>query len=182
MIWLKPHGILYARGVIVAHYSFNKDLELSKQAVEAVKYDYIQDGCLVRDIDTKEEQVNGDLAWRFKNESELNEEYIEVKYDIMSTKTGNLCFEIFNGSGRPTGILRTPAETIAYVLDSNNGYTIMYFNADELRAWIFNPKNYKKVRMVAGGDGGRYKMLLVKKEDLTDISMLGSVTHAELSV
>lgn len=164
----------------MAHYSFHKDLEHSQEAVRAVKYDYESCGCIVRDITTKEEQLRGDLAWRYPDDKEDDEEFVEVKYDIMSGKTGNLCFEIFNGAGRPTGILRTTADQIIYVLDSDNGYTLFSFNANELRSWIFNPENHTKVRLVSGGDGGRYKMLLIKKENIEVIADITEVSHAEL--
>lgn len=164
----------------MAHYSFHKDLEQSVQAVKAVVHDYTFPGSIVRIVESKEEQIRGDLAWRYSNESHLNEEFIEVKYDIMSGKTGNFCFEIFNGSGRPTGILRTTADTIVYVVNSDNGYTLYNFNANELREWIFNPAQYNKVRLVSGGDGGRYKMLLVKKSDIESLAEVTEVKHAEL--
>lgn len=151
----------------MAHYSFLKDLEQSKVAVIAVAKYLKGKGYKVEET-SKEEQINGDLKVTGKSFDSMN--FVEVKYDIMSEKTGNLCFEVYNGAGKPTGILRTFANLIYYVVKENGSHRLLGFNADKLRTWIFSPENHKKSRLVSGGDGGRYKMLLVKKEDIIKVA------------
>ena len=179
-------GTPCARGAVVAHYSFHKDLEQSKVAVNAVIRFLSDCGYDTRETD-KEEQIKGDLACKLKPSKQYvpddTEEFVEVKYDIMSEKTGNLCFEVYNGAGRPTGILRTMADEIYYVVKENGHLRILGFDAVELRAWIFNPENHAKSRLVSGGDGGKYKMLLVKRDEIATLAHIDErVKRAKLQI
>lgn len=154
----------------MAHYEFHKDLEESKKAVALVKDYYKKHKYEVKDMEGKKEQIKGDFMYYNGKKVSINECYVEVKYDIMSEKTGNLCFEIYNGSGRPTGILRTTADEIVYVVKRKKKFNLIFFDAEELRSWIFNPENYNKSRLVSGGDGRKYKMLIIKESDALDIA------------
>lgn len=151
----------------MAHYSFHKDLEQSKVAVDVVKtylekY-YDKKLSSIRDA-SKEEQIYGDVCATITKGSSTYESWHEVKFDIKSEETGNLCFEIYNSKGVPTGILRTLAHEIDYVTVRNGKYVIFRFDAAELRKEIFDPYNWEMSRLVSGGDRSSYKMLLVKED------------------
>lgn len=167
----------------MAHYNFHKDLEQSKIAVEVVKQ-HLQAyyGSNLIDIREapKEQQIYGDLCATIKKYNSTYESWHEVKFDIKSEETGNLCFEIYNSKGVPTGILRTLAHEIDYVTVRNGKYVIFRFDAWELRKEIFDPYNWEMSRLVSGGDRSSYKMLLVKEDVARKWGTVVEIENAQL--
>jgi hypothetical protein len=146
----------------MAHYSFHKDLKQSQVAVEAVKKFFESKKNWKTEVIGKEGQVHGDINVFAPDGSKFD---VEVKFDIKSEETGNLCFEVYNSKGVPTGILRTLAAEIDYVTVRKGKYVLFRFNAESLRRTIYDPKNWEMSRLVAGGDRTSYKMLLLKEDD-----------------
>jgi catechol 2,3-dioxygenase-like lactoylglutathione lyase family enzyme len=143
----------------MAHYSFRKDLEDSKKGVGvAASYFAKKYNAAIREL-PKAEQGNGDF------EVEADKDicgpfFVEVKYDLMAAKTGNLCFEVDNGK-KATGILATAAQRIVYAIPQVGGHRLFIFRTPDLLTYLSNPTQAGKFRFVRGGDGKRFGMLLV---------------------
>lgn len=151
----------------MAHYSFLKDLEQSKVAVEIVK-SFLKDfhksavNATIEELE-KARQVEGDVEVL----SDCGIAYsVEVKYDIMAGKTGNLCFETHNKKGKLTGISSTEAHEVHYVVPDGDGFVLYMFKTDDLRKYLFDTTNADKFRSVKGGDRRATFMLLVSREVL----------------
>lgn len=143
----------------MGHYSFLRDLEESKIAVAAVSK-YLSDtysDCKVEEL-PRVRQHEGDLEVELEDGDKFT---VEVKYDILAKKTGNLCFETHNGKGDLTGISSTDADDVCYVVPKKNGFTLYIFKTDALRKYLFDPINTKKIRQVYGGDKKKFSMMLV---------------------
>lgn len=91
---------------------------------------------------------------------------VEVKYDMMAKKTGNLCFETNNKKGDLTGIASTLANEVHYVVPKDDGFVLYLFLTKGLRDYLYDEKNISKFRVVKGGDRRATSMILVKREVL----------------
>lgn len=138
----------------MAHYSFLRDLQDSKVAVSLIADMYRSLGFNVEELG-RDKQEFGDL--------QIGPLYHEVKYDIMAGTTNNLCFEIANGKGDLTGIAKTKADLVHYVVPDKDRKSFLVFTFDtaKLREYIFNPLNKDKLRHVMGGDRRKYSMIIV---------------------
>ena len=111
---------------------------------------------------TREEQKSGDIRIVFDaTDIALN---IEVKFDLMAEKTGNLCFELSNGK-KLTGILDTSADEVFYVVPSGNTRRIFKFEIDKLRKYILKPEN---VISKKGGDNKKFDLALVSIDKIIE--------------
>jgi hypothetical protein len=76
---------------------------------------------------------------------------VEVKYDAMAQKTGNIAIEHHNcKKDEPSGIARTTATIWAHVVLDQGFPTVWIANTKKLRVWIENNKPFKEI--YAGGD------------------------------
>lgn len=146
---------------------FLKDLADSQVAVDSL-LDYIIDkGYVAHELEGKKEQKNGDIRY-YPDGVDKPHMDIEVKYDKMSKRTGNMCFELANNKG-PTGICKTKADRIAYVCPlKTGGFDIFLFEPDSLKEFLLDTKNSKKVKIKNGGDGKRFVLALVKISTIID--------------
>lgn len=89
----------------------------------------------------------------------------ETKYDEMAKDTGNICFEVSNGT-KLTGIFASEAHFVFYIIPTNkaNIYEVFKMNIVDLIAWL--KSNEKLTRAVNGGDKSKFSLLLVKKDVL----------------
>jgi len=136
--------------------NFLRDLDTSQEAVQLVMTHLIDRDLICYELVSKEEQKLGDIRVLFDDNLgvELN---IEVKFDVMAEQTGNLCFELSNGS-KLTGILETGADEVFYVVPDGKSKKIFKFEIDELRKYILNPLN---VIIKMGGDKKKFSLALV---------------------
>lgn len=82
----------------------------------------------------------------------------EVKHDVYSNRSGNLCFEVFNTkSGKPSGIAGTTCELWFHVL---NEAEIYFAKAEDLKKYVETNKPFREVN---GGDANSF-MKLFKKD------------------
>lgn len=139
--------------------NFLKDLDKSQQAVQLVMNHFADSDFACFELVGKEEQKMGDIRLIIDEDIILN---IEVKFDVMAEKTGNLCFELSNGK-RMTGILETKADEVFYVVPDGKKRTIFKFDVDDLRKYILEPSN---VKMKKGGDGWKFDLALVSIEKI----------------
>ncbi len=158
----------------MGHYFFLKDLEESKVAVNVVKSYLSQLHKNVKGLEITEleraRQKEGDLEVTFKRKASY---CVEVKYDMMAKKTGNMCFETHNKKGDLTGIASTEADEIHYVVPRDEGFILYVFNTKSLRKYLYDEKNIGKFRMVKGGDRRATSMILVK----IDVLLEDNVAH-----
>lgn len=131
---------------------FLRDLDRSKKAVSALLRYYKEVGHAVRELEGKDEQKYGDLRLVLQEEH-IN---IEVKFDEMAAKTGNLCFEMSNGT-KMTGIMTTKADRVYYVVPNEEAATVYVFDTEKLREFISNPDN---VTIKNGGDKKKFVLAL----------------------
>lgn len=127
----------------MGHYSFLRDLEQSKVAVNIVKTfltDIHKDAinAQIEELE-KDRQVEGDVEVLLDCGIAYS---VEVKYDIMAGKTGNLCFETHNKKGKLTGISSTKADEVHYVVPGEkNSFTLYMFKTEDLRKYLFDEAN-----------------------------------------
>ena len=132
---------------------FLSDLDRSKEAVELLKKKFEADGYSVREL-PKEEQKNGDLEIHQFDQFEN----IEIKFDIMAGRTGNLCFEMSNGT-RMTGVMETRADRIYYVVPEGTHKKVFVFDPEKLRTYL---KTSPNVTIKNGGDKKKFVLALVQ--------------------
>lgn len=138
---------------------FLSDLAKSKEATDLLIQRYRGRGYTVREL-PKAEQKNGDLEVSCGQGKFITN--VEVKFDMMAQRTGNLCFEMSNGS-RPTGIMETEADQICYVVPGKMNYSVYVFNPEKLRAFIQDPLN---VTIKSGGDKRKFVLALATIQDI----------------
>jgi len=159
---------------------FLKDLEESKVAVSIVKtfLDSLHeaaDNVVIADLE-KARQIEGDVEIT----SDCGISYsVEVKYDMMAKRTGNLCFETHNKKGKLTGISSTEAHEVHYVVPDDKGFTLYMFKTEDLRNYLFNVANASRFRSVKGGDRWATFMLLVKREMIEEDNVAYRVEHID---
>lgn len=89
---------------------------------------------------------------------------LEIKYDKMAAKTGNIAIEYFNvKQGKPSGIDATTADLWVYVFSEPKSAWIC--RTDDLRAYM---KNNREFRNIACGGDDNAAMKLYRKESLLD--------------
>lgn len=78
--------------------------------------------------------------------------YLEVKYDIMSKRTGNIAIEYHNSKkNTPSGISATKADFWVHIAFTKTGDRMVYIApVSELKKWIADNKPKKVI--IAGGD------------------------------
>lgn len=90
---------------------------------------------------------------------------IEVKYDKMANKTGNLCFELTDYKGRPSGVMATEADLMVFMLTDK---IIYEFNVKKLRSFVEEHMSTDRFKIVKGGDGNAFEMMLVPIDEILD--------------
>jgi hypothetical protein len=108
-----------------------------------------------------------DISLSFPRKDSL---HIEVKFDKYATKSGNLCFEMFDHKGQPSGIMATEADLMVFlVAKSLNDKNKMVFEFDvhKLRKFIEYHMDSGEYKIVKGGDGNAFEMMLVPIEEIT---------------
>lgn len=88
---------------------------------------------------------------------------VEVKYDEMQAKTGNIAIEIYNPrSGKPSGLTATKADLWCHVLQDSAWIT----SVDNLKDFCENTAPFKSFNSVGDGNAS---ILLYKTEDILKI-------------
>lgn len=139
--------------------TFNRSLALGGAAEEFVKKIFALAGisCLANTSSSRSNLVKYDLCcdgqWRFT---------VEVKFDVMEAKTGNVAVEYFNTKqGKPSGILATEANLWVYVL--NNPLTAWACQTSALKRFFESAKPYREI--ASGGDDNA-AMKLYRREEI----------------
>jgi hypothetical protein len=147
----------------MAHYFFVKDLKDGNLAEEVVAEHYRAKAYNVETLSRKR-QNEGDIEVFRKNEVPFT---VEVKFDRMAKDTGNLCFEITNKKGDLTGIAKTTADIVVYIVPKDEQSVRLFtFETKVLKAYLYDTLNKEKVRQVKGGDRRAFTLMLVSIENI----------------
>ena len=157
----------------MAHYNFKRDLEDSQKAVDIVLGHLIDRGYTAHELEGKTEQKYGDIRY-YRSDEPVN---VEVKYDLMSRKTGNLCFEMSNGRG-PTGIMKTKANLVVYICPAEVGHVGYVFKIDKLKEYICRIGN-TSVQIKNGGDRRSFTLALVKIDTIISDEIVSEIWNFE---
>lgn len=132
------------KGEVIVSEFFNKNgIDCKKNEDKNTRYDY-------------------DLLCKF-NDTDFT---CEVKYDLMSLKTGNIAIEIWNTkSNMPSGITATKANLWIIVIPQDK-VNIFAIKTETLKKYIEDNKPFKTVNF--GGDKNA-KLLIYKKDDILKI-------------
>jgi len=133
---------------------------------------------------TKQVRDSGEADYRFDLnllEGKLSEnkwagilETVEIKKDYRAWETGNIAVE-YASYGHPSGIAKTEAKFVAYILvDQNQDDRIVFFIKTEILLAMC--KKYKDVngRDVSGGDNYGSSLILLPIEELVNKQFLFS--------
>jgi len=104
-----------------------------------------------------------DISLSFPRKDSL---HIEVKFDKYAVKSGNLCFELQDHKGRPSGIMATQAHIMVFIV-ANSLYgkkDIFEFEVGLLKEFIEYHIDSGEFKIVKGGDGNAFEMMLVPIE------------------
>ena len=100
--------------------------------------------------------------WDLIEDCPKNPLTIEVKFDEMSEKTGNLAFEVTDGKFL-TGIFASSAKDVYYLTPIPYGFGIFIFDRIKLIEYL---ENSPHARGVNGGDNRKFSLLLVPIEQI----------------
>lgn len=108
-------------------------------------------------------------GWDLMAKCDNHDFLIEVKFDKMSTKTGNLAIEYYNPKqAKPSGISATIAHVWAVILHNTEGEKEIWIcNTKQLLAYTENTKCFKHIS--CGGDGNAALKLYKKDSILSDL-------------
>lgn len=97
----------------------------------------------------------------------------EVKYDEKARDTGNICFEVSNGT-KLTGVFASKVDYVFYIVPTKQKDTYEVFRMDRYQIVDWLKTHPELTKAVNGGDKNKFSLLLVKKEVLLNaISELG---------
>jgi hypothetical protein len=101
-----------------------------------------------------------DISFSFPRKESI---HIEVKFDKYAVKSGNLCFELQDHKGRPSGIMATEAHLMVFIVAKSlqSKKQIFEFDVPALRAFIESHVDTTTYKIVKGGDGNAFEMMLV---------------------
>ena len=151
--------------------SFLKDRDASEKAVELIVADIINSGQICYELVGKEEQKYGDIRMLVDGCEDIFVN-IEVKFDMRAQKSGNLCFEMSNGT-RATGIMDTLSDEVYYVVPGDDSFRVFKFFTDELQKYISIPEN---VIMKKGGDGWKFHLAIVAIDKIIEDNVPFEIT------
>lgn len=101
-----------------------------------------------------------DISFSFPRKDSI---HIEVKFDKYAVKSGNLCFELQDHKGRPSGIMGTEANLMVFIVAKSlrSKKDVFEFDVPGLRAFVSSHLDSAKYKIVKGGDGNAFEMMLV---------------------
>lgn len=144
-----------ARGSPINRRKFLNDLKDGKQMERYVAAVYKENFFQTCDYISYHIGKEYDISFSFPRKESI---HVEVKYDKYANKSGNLCFEMFDHKGRPSGILGTEAHLMVFVLNTE---TMFEFKVPELRKFIQHHMTTGQYKIVKGGDGNAFEMMLI---------------------
>lgn len=140
---------------------FLDDLKRGEKG-EAIAKDYFKFlGFKIRNVSKKQRKY-----YDFSIRREKLFYKIEVKFDEMAEKTGNMCFEMFDGNDNASGVLGTDSDYVVYIIPDNSVedevyHKILIIEASKLKSLLLNTSLGDLMRLTCGGDNRKFSMVLV---------------------
>lgn len=95
---------------------------------------------------------------------------VEVKFDLMAQKTGNIAIEYYNSkSCKPSGIDVTEADLWVQVLQDGSNMTLWTTRVDRLKSFIKDNKPWKNLTSVGDNNACIY---LYKEADILEVELI----------
>ena len=140
---------------------FLKDLSAGKKAEQYIAKLYHESFYPTCDYISYHIGKEYDISFSFPRKASI---HIEVKFDKYAVKSGNLCFEMQDHKSRPSGIMSTKADLMVFIVAKTLGarnQQIFEFDVPALREFVEYHMDTAKYKIVKGGDGGAFEMMLV---------------------
>jgi len=139
---------------------FLNDLSDGKKAEQYIAKIYKRDFFTTCDYVSYHIGKEYDISFSFPRKDSV---HVEVKFDKYGAKSGNLCFELQDHKGRPSGIMATEAHLMVFIVAKNlqSKKQIFEFDVPELREFIEDHVDSVKYKIVKGGDGRAFEMMLI---------------------
>lgn len=151
--------------------NLKKKLKTGKIAEEAV-LEFLQS------IGLSAKMAGGDHDLTFSLAS--SEITVEVKYDVMAEKTGNIAIEYRNTSlNKPSGINKSKADLWCHCVNKDDEIQLYFCRTTDLKAYTKKVKPIKKILNAGDGNANIYLYpttvlaeLFVKSTDLAKFGMI----------
>jgi hypothetical protein len=139
---------------------FLSDLSDGKKAEEYIAKIYKRDFYPTSDYTSFHIGKEYDISFSFPRKDSI---HIEVKFDKYAVKSGNLCFELQDHTGRPSGVMATEAHLMVFIVAKSlqSKKQIFEFDVPALRAFVEDHMDTTTYKIVKGGDGNAFEMMLV---------------------
>ncbi len=138
---------------------FKKDLSLGKKA-EMIVQQLFNKHKVLQCTKSTTKDYDLDLG------HQLNNFKVEIKFDLMSQRTGNIAIEYWNSkSNKPSGILATNSDFYVFVLPDGEEYSVWLTKTKTLVDYFTHNSG---IRDVHGGDNNSH-MRLYSKDDILNI-------------
>lgn len=139
---------------------FLKDLDDGKAAEKYIAKLYKENFYPTCDYISYHIGKDYDISFSFPRKDSI---HVEVKFDKYAVKSGNLCFELQDHKGRPSGIMATKADLMVFIVAKSlkSKKQIFEFDVPELRDFIEQHMDTTTYKIVKGGDGNAFEMMLI---------------------
>jgi len=153
---------------------FVNDLKRGLPSEQAVASYYSDDGYFVQRVDKKNRKYYDMQCIKIDAKVVIEDIKVEVKFDEMSKKTKNACFEIQDSKGEKSGIYGTRADVIVYHFPEHGLYRIP---VKKFKRWLKRREDDLDIR--SGGDGKRFKMIIMPLTSLFDIKFVEKIADVD---
>lgn len=132
---------------------------------------------ILKDIGCETERSEGKfLEWDLRCKLKTKKFTVEVKYDYMSAKTGNLCIETWNTKqDKPSGLSATKAKIWAVCIPDGDHITVWLTKTKDLREFVKN-NDPKRTIEKAGDDNTR----ILLYDDFEILAIFEKIDHLDL--
>jgi len=139
---------------------FLSDLSDGKKAEQYIEKLYKKNFYPTSDYSSFHIGKEYDISFSFPRKDSI---HIEVKFDKYAVKSGNLCFELQDHKARPSGIMATEAHLMVFIVAKSlqSKKQIFEFDVPALREFIEEHVDSTTYKIVKGGDGNAFEMMLV---------------------
>lgn len=102
---------------------------------------------------------------------------IEVKYDVMAERTGNIAVEYFNSNkDEPSGVANTTSDMWVFVINDSGNKTVWAISVKKFKEFLSNPDNKHRVFHNAG-DGNADLLLYHESVILPHFTRLDGISN-----
>jgi len=161
---------------------WKRDITIGRKAEKYIAQLYLDNFYATCDFITFNKNKDYDISFSFPRKEST---HIEVKFDKYAVKSKNLCFELRDHKERESGIMGTKANLMVFVvakelqelksviyegptehrwpkiISNDKHIQVFEFDVPELREFIEDHVDSVKYKIVKGGDGRAFEMMLI---------------------